>query len=346
MLPYKEFVDYVMRNIRDYLPEDYMNSDVAVDTVLRNNHQVGERLFISKNGEELVPNIFLNDFYNEFVKGKSANDILEEIAKIRVENEFSGIEKNAFNDYESVKDKVIMKLVNYEKNKDALEEVPHRKFGMKLAAIYEIEIGNSKEGNSTASIDNSLLTMWNVTEIKLFKDAVENMQLSHPVKLISMNNMVASTLSGTDIELDMKPNTLDDMNIMTTTDEINGAATILYPGLLDKIGKAMGENYYIIPSSINEVIVMKETMGKTPVELNKMIKTINQSVPEEEILDEESYEYDINDKALYLARNHRLLFKAEDLNQNKVTDRGNIMNSFIQKMKENSMNFYEEQFDK
>ena len=46
---------------------------------------------------------------------------------------------------------------------------------------------------------------------------------------------------------------------------------------MQKIGELMGGNYYILPSSIHEVLVIPENAGLTTRELSNMVHEINQT---------------------------------------------------------------------
>lgn len=67
-----------------------------------------------------------------------------------------------------------------------------------------------------------------------------------------------------------------------------GASVLLFPNILKKMEKIVGENYYIIPSSIHEIIIIQnDTESETKEVLNFMLNSVNQSEvrPEERLCD-------------------------------------------------------------
>ena len=61
----------------------------------------------------------------------------------------------------------------------------------------------------------------------------------------------------------------------------------------------MGENYFVLPSSIHEVIIVPESASPGYSDLNEMIREINQTqVAEEEVLGDHAYYYDCAKKEL------------------------------------------------
>jgi len=71
-----------------------------------------------------------------------------------------------------------------------------------------------------------------------------------------------------------------------------GAACILYNRVLEDIGNQLNEDFYILPSSIHEVIILPISFKPESIELNEMIKEINKTqVSEEEVLSDHAYYY-------------------------------------------------------
>lgn len=77
---------------------------------------------------------------------------------------------------------------------------------------------------------------------------------------------------------------------------------MLYPGLLQSIAEATQSSFYILPSSIHEVLHMKEGNGMGAKELQSMVTDINQAqVPPQEVLSNQVYFYDGKEQKISLA---------------------------------------------
>ena len=80
-----------------------------------------------------------------------------------------------------------------------------------------------------------------------------------------------------------------------------GAASMLYEGILEKVGQKLGENYYILPSSIHEVIVVPESKSPVKQDLEEMVREINETqVEEEEVLSDRVYYFSRKENRLFL----------------------------------------------
>ena len=79
---------------------------------------------------------------------------------------------------------------------------------------------------------------------------------------------------------------------MTNSKGINGASVIIYPKILKEISEMIGGDFYILPSSIHEVLVIKDNGDKENDELEKMVREVNEScVLPEEVLSDHVYHY-------------------------------------------------------
>lgn len=67
---------------------------------------------------------------------------------------------------------------------------------------------------------------------------------------------------------------------------------MLYPDTWEKVAALIGEDFYILPSSIHELIVVPESLGMNRLQLENMVEEINQTeVEQEEILSNTVYRY-------------------------------------------------------
>ena len=83
------------------------------------------------------------------------------------------------------------------------------------------------------------------------------------------------------------------MYAITTNLETTGAS-IFYEGVLDELSNVFGGFFFIIPSSLCEVLVMPGDKSMSPEELSEMIKSVNNSndiIKPKEILANHGYVY-------------------------------------------------------
>ena len=86
--------------------------------------------------------------------------------------------------------------------------------------------------------------------------------------------------------------------ILSNKSGVFGAVYLASPEVMEKISGLFPEGFYLLPSSVHEILVMpKDGNGpgqeKTPFELGEMVREVNRTcVERDEILSDRIYEYD------------------------------------------------------
>ena len=82
----------------------------------------------------------------------------------------------------------------------------------------------------------------------------------------------------------------------------NGASVLLYPGLLKECAAKCGKDLVILPSSVDEVLLMPLSDENKLNELTEMVRGINQSVLEPgKVLSDHVYRYDYENDQIVMA---------------------------------------------
>ena len=79
--------------------------------------------------------------------------------------------------------------------------------------------------------------------------------------------------------------------ILTNEERSLGATAILLPDMAEQIHKRIGDDYYILPVSLDEVLIAPKRFSTTPKKLGTMLREANQSIPREVILSDCVYEF-------------------------------------------------------
>ena len=273
------------------------NIQLIPHTTIKNNSQEKQGIIVKMPGVDVNPIVYMDDIPNRLSEDTSqiARNILNLCANLKQQAWWKN-KDYLISDYESVRKKIALKLVNTKLNERLLGDVPSRNL-LDLSLLYEIVIETTEEGKASILIRNEILKTWGVEETTLWEDAVENTQKLFPEKLSSMNDILAETLneeySATNLFDSKSPIPKPEgMYVLANLQRSNGATVIVYPGMLEKIGQFIGKDYYILPSSIEELIVIPFASEINVEELNEMIREINQTrVKEEERLADHCYLY-------------------------------------------------------
>ena len=163
-------------------------------------------------------------------------------------NGFEFINDPEHYDYDSVKDRIVYRLVGYEKNKEKLELQPHERF-LKWAKLYYFV-----QDEKGIVVSNSLLDVWGVS-IEEIKAVAE---INTPRLLPARFEPISETLAALDKERQFPRESEQGLlYILTNTQRQYGAATLSYPGLLKEIAAELHSDLLIIPGSEHENLIMK-----------------------------------------------------------------------------------------
>lgn len=280
-MEYNEFVEEIRCNVE---ANRNCDGEVRMLKIMRNNGCELDGLTIVRKGCPGSPTIYLNGYYNQFEAGRSIVSITREVLNT-YESGWEKLESMAgiFNDFEEIKKRVAYKLVNYEKNKELLQDVPHKRF-MNLAVVFYCLIERESNYNATALIHNSHLGLWGVSESEIYSLARKNTPNLLPYRITRIDEVV-------DIPKDSCRE--DDMMYILTNDSgINGAASLLYDGVIDEFAERFAADVIVIPSSVHEVLLVPLKEEYDVSELNMLVKEVNNTiVDEEETLADNVYIY-------------------------------------------------------
>lgn len=309
MLSYKEFEKNVVDMIRSYLPPDSVRADISIKEVTRYNDRKAATLHIRKEDDQVIPNIYLEDYYKIYRQKENLDEILKSIADTYEQSRQLSDKVLSFDpkEFESVKDRLYVAVMNEAMNKDYLNNIIHKSIpGTDLTAVVRVMC--SKEERSSFAVSEGMAATWNVSGDELYMLALKNSERILPVKLqdmrdivmeLSMERLEGAKDSDESLGWQLNPN---QQYVLTNEEGLNGASVLLYEGVLKKIAEETGANLIILPSSLHEVILLKDTGTVSVNEMQSMVMTINRSqVSPEEVLSDEVYYYDVKEQKLALA---------------------------------------------
>ena len=146
-------------------------------------------------------------------------------------------------------------------------------------------------------ITDDIVKMWGVEKERIYNIAHQNTKRLLPPEFQTMRSVVAELLGEETNDQEGE----DFMYVLTNEIRSFGAACILYDKVLEDIGNQLGENYYVLPSSVHEVIIVPESKSPNRIDLEDMIEEINDTqVEEEEILSYRAYYFSRKENRLIL----------------------------------------------
>lgn len=284
---FEDFEKEVITEVQCRLENVKILSDVAV----KNNGVKLHVLSLSAEGNNVGVYVYLDSLYARYVKCEMN---LPEVADTIVEQYRNGINNFAFDistisEYEKAKGLIRGRLINTDRNEEVLTTIPHRNF-LDLTIIYSLDIKQSDgQGVGSVRISNDLMEKWGVDEETLYQQMMENMEASGEGKVSSMASMLEE-LCGMMLD-SITPQF--PMYVISNQQKANGAIEILNKNVMEKAAIMLGEDFWILPSSVHELILLPMKNKQEDKEyIRSMIRDINNTqVSNEEILSYNLYYY-------------------------------------------------------
>lgn len=297
------FDDFV-KECSNYIVEFY-NNQVTVRIVksIKNNGRKLTGINVLDKDVKVTPTIYLDGYYFDYQNGRSFCDITDEIIRQYERAYCKDVPDLAFlQNVEDIKGRVLLKVINYEKNLELLENTPYIKY-LDLAVVFYIDINLGSAGNGSILITNNYLSNWDISLEDLYDCAINNSLKSSGVEIIKMDDILLEMMlqKGSVDDLELFKNIIisgqsfEDyfkMYVLSNKNRSFGAYAILDNDTLLNLANKMDDDLYIIPSSVHEIIVMPKNNIIATKELGDAIRDTNtMHVALDEVLSDSLYEF-------------------------------------------------------
>lgn len=293
MYKFEEFVEIIRKELKRELGEQY---SVDVEKVTKNNGMQLTGIIVRNVCEEVSPCIYAEPLFKYYSdKVETMDEIIQHVKEVHIAEKRLEVDLEKLIDYSSVKEKLFVTVVNYEANKEMLSETPHMKI-VDLAVVYRVHMGRQEGVYSSIKVNNTLLSGWGVPLDQLHKDAVENTVNLFPVRFARLIDVLGLT----DVIDETEEDASAALHMLSNVAGVHGSAVLTYPGLLKRIAESFNEReFFILPSSIHELLVLAQTGNYKLKDLIDMVREVNSNVvATEDILSDNVYLYDADTDAL------------------------------------------------
>lgn len=300
-LSFEEFAKKVQEEIKDYLPQKYADSTVDLHEVIKNNDTKLHALTVSSPEGNVAPTIYLEQYYGDYQDGHEFSDVLEEIAQVRINHEVGrDMDVTMLSDYEKVKENIIPRLINLEQNKELLADRPYTVMD-DLAVTYHVFLGLHEGGTMSAPVTNAMLSMYGVDVNTIHEQAVANLNEVTPSVFKSMGQVMMEMM-GDDFPAELLPPDDGLMYVLSNKDKLHGASALLDEKMMQEVSERMNGDFYILPSSVHETIIIPKNAEMDRETLEGMVRDVNATqVAPDERLSDHVYVYDSKAKEIHRA---------------------------------------------
>ncbi|MCR5310457.1 MAG: DUF5688 family protein [Lachnospiraceae bacterium] len=340
-MDFEEFREKLKEDLAERL-YDRTGDDFAItsSSVAKLQNAGYEGISVRKEGEAVGVNLDVASFYKDIESGKIDYDTA--LAKI-TDVAYRGFEEapvfnvSELSNYDIMKEHLSMQVVATERNAEMLESIPHKEIE-DMSVVCRFIVSTDKEGIGSILVTNQLLQNMNVTEEQLFADAQKYAPDLRPSEIRGMADILAEMM-GVDVsELENQfggamgqPEI--PMYVATTQDKTNGAGIIAYPGFMEMAAEKLGGDFFLLPSSVHEVILIPDRPDMKYSELENMVKEVNATqVDERDQLSDHVYHYDAKERVFELAE--KFDARKKERTAEKQAEKDSVLKDLSDKKKE------------
>lgn len=306
-MDFEEFREKLVEDLHEALPERLKGASIEESSVQKLQNRSYDGITVRPEGTNIGVTLDVSKMYEEMDRGTDYESVLAEAVAI-VSNataDMPNFDVEQFADYEAMKEKLSIQVVPTAGNEDMLKNIPHKEME-DLSLVYRFILDSDARGQQSILVTNNLLENYGITQEQLHKDALEVAPVYVPVQIKSMVEVLADMMGPEFAESGIPTEGMDNMMYVATNESKNyGAGVIAYPDFMDQASEKVGGDFFMLPSSVHEVLIVPDNGEMKREELENMVREVNatQVAPEDQ-LSNNVYHYDATAHVFELAENY------------------------------------------
>ncbi len=315
-MEFEIFTEKVIAAMKEYADG---RGEVRLNKVMKNNSVELTGICIFREGANITPTVYIDDYFKRYNRGEDFDDLMNEVIDIYEKHkDTESFDLSFFKSFDTVKDRLVYKLICIEKNETLLKEIPYVPY-LDMAVVFYYMLPEDSLFNASILVYNNHIKSWGVGVEEVKEAAFRNTPCLLNPRLSNMETILmevsnkwkeeAATLGRCDEWEEKLEHSLDEctgehigevpMFVLTNERKFNGAACILYRGILKQFSDRLNQSFFILPSSVHEVILVPESEVPNPTQLSVMVRDINSTqVAADEVLSDSVYFYDYSKEEL------------------------------------------------
>lgn len=272
MLDYNDFKNEYTKALQSQLA---LTGAVLEPKNVQKINEVKEGLLISFPDQAIAPTVYVDDAYHEhMVSGRSVQDLAQEQVEVLKNMKHNKPPVPEFTP-EEARTRLYASLINKEKNEELLKNVPHKVVADDLAIVARYQAGD----NASFLVKSDLCGILKMTPEEIIDIARKNTR-EKGFSCRPMGDVLTDLMMGADVPEDYKDDLRVDLKeeklyVLTNKEKYDGAVLGTDKEVMSEIHNALGEDFYVLPSSRHELLIVPESMGMDPRELEDMVRSVN-----------------------------------------------------------------------
>jgi hypothetical protein len=296
---FEQFLAELTHRLAPMFPPD---TQLLLQKIPKNNGVFLDALLIREPDVNISPTIYLENYFQLYKDGTSLDEICRIICDVYTETRLNHpIDPSFFTDFSQVKGHLIYQLVNLEKNKNRLAQLPHIPY-LDLVIVFCCLIQMENGESASILIKNEHLKLWKTNLETIKKQAFFNTPRLLPAYIQPISAAIEDLMEKNEALRQFLPLTREDippLYVLTNETQCCGAACVLYPDLLAEFADNVKRDLYVLPSSIHEVLLLPTVQRCADAPLSELVQSINNDqLPLTQQLSDHVYFYSRTEKCL------------------------------------------------
>ena len=314
-----DFAEAVRKDLQDNLSELFPGVTVNIQQVdkIQGGSYLGLR--IDREDGLASPVLNLEQPYQDMKTVRPYEKVIRDIAEQTeaVLRDMPQISLKDVNEYDQLKEGLIMQVIPIRGNEERLADMPHKQME-DMAVVYRVMMDSPHHGGEMSFlISNSIMQGYGITPEQLYEDASFNMSQNMKYSIRPLFSVLA----------DMNPVFADepmpepDNMLFVCTNEMGayGAGTVAHPEFMEEASKKLQGNFFVLPSSIHEVLLLKDDGHTDYHALQDMVSAINATeVQPKDRLTDNVYHVDAVERVFETAKHFNERQMEKDMGRSSV----------------------------
>lgn len=288
-----QFEDIFYKRLKDaYEPQ----CTSVTKSIIEKNNETLSCLILRRDFSGIGITIYPRDFHEMWENGATMEELMLKIKEDIMTRQIPEFDIHRLYK-EGAEDQLISCVVGYEKNKAWLKDTPHERLE-DLAVYARWQVSDE----ASLRISDEILGNLKMTKEEMLLMAKENRKRTavlQPMETVLFHLMepeeLNRTFTGT-FDRNIVKCSPYDLYVLGSSKPTHGAAVGMDLDVLKAVHKCLDDDFYLLPSSIHETLVIPKSTWDHGVEaLRKMVRDVNGSdVPLQDQLTDSVYEFDGN----------------------------------------------------
>lgn len=233
--------------------------DLQLQEVRKNNGMKYHGLTVRAADHCVAPVIGLDDMYHKYLDGMQMEPLLDRLFQLLGESfEHAEFDRSRVTDWQEAKNHLFLKVISTELNREILEDLPHKEI-LDLSVVAYVQMDSPEAGTvASVQVNNELAKMWGKDWDTLYETAMRN-TVHEGISFANISHVITSMLGDTEADFlldDYLATQESPLFVLTNYAKVFGAVFMVLPQVMEQVADGMGEDVYVLPSSIHESLVI------------------------------------------------------------------------------------------